>query len=116
MATFKFKNDLPYYITLDFTQEEDTTVDTDLKEVTVNVAKFRNKWQTTITGLTLSDYDCQHTEKQFLKLLKGRFSCNGHYTADENMYTLQGDHKRELVPYLVSVGIPKAQIIQSGTS
>lgn len=82
----------------------------------MNVAKFRNKWQTTVSGLILADYNCPHTEKQFLKLLKGRFSCNGHYKEDENMYLLQGDHKREIVPYLISIGVPKEQIIQSGTS
>ncbi len=99
---------------LDFTTEtQDNGNDNGNENVTITIAKFRNKQQTTIEGLNLEKIQ-EESHKAVLKKLKKLLSCNGHIDA-ENTYVFQGDHRVAIKTYLISSGINKDLIIESGT-
>jgi translation initiation factor 1 (eIF-1/SUI1) len=79
------------------------------------VVKCRNKKQTILSGLDITKDPQTPTASDMLKKLKKKIcSSNGHIN-EEEAYVLQGDHRQEIFAYLLSLGISKSQIIQSGT-
>lgn len=101
-------------IILDFTQDTIDIIDTNEdNNVTINVVKIKNKWQTSITGLIAEMDPSVKTDKDLLKKLKKKLSCNGYLTGDR--LTFQGDHKGTIYQYLLSIGITSDRIKDSGT-
>ena len=77
---------------------------------------MRNKWQTSISGLSLSKDKSVSTYKELLKKFKKMLSCNGHIDNETDTLCLQGDHRDKVMEYLTGLGISKDLIITSGTA
>lgn len=89
------------------------------QQITISLARSRSKWQTVIQGIVLSMDTTVETEKELLQKLKKKVcSSNGHLVKDPvqgTVYVMQGDHRDSIKAYLLKIGIPRENIIESGT-
>ena len=100
-----------YNITLDLTEEESQTSTT--QEVSVSLAKVRNKMQTVISGLQFSLDPTLSSEKELLTKLKKKICHSNGFINAEGSYVMQGEHQSAVCQYLRGLGITK--IVVSGT-